>query len=89
MVCLFLCTDFKDIAYNYLVGGDGRAYVGRGWGVKAAYMAGHSNDYISIGAMGQFHLEEPSKKLVDTIANLLDCAVNQVGIQRACSSNKP
>ena len=52
-------------------------------------MAGHSDDSISIAAMGQFHLEEPSKTLVDAIADLLDCAVKQVSRQRASSSNPP
>lgn len=70
-----------DIGYNFLVGDDGKAYVGRGWGFVGEHTEGHNNDAVAIAAMGNFDSDEPSQKMIDALANLIACAVEQGVLQ--------
>ncbi|KAI0234997.1 Peptidoglycan recognition protein [Lamellibrachia satsuma] len=74
-------VELTDIGYNFLVGGDGRAYVGRGWGYMGGHSQGHNGDSVAIAAMGDFDSEEPSEKMIDAMANLIACAVQQGVLQ--------
>lgn len=53
--------DLADINYNFLIGGDGRVYVGRGWN----YMGKHASLYdarsVGITFIGTFNKTPPSK----------------------------
>lgn len=42
-----------DIPYNYLIGGDGRAYEARGWHLESDHMPIHSNSSLSIAFIGE------------------------------------
>ncbi|XP_055612495.1 peptidoglycan recognition protein 3-like [Uranotaenia lowii] len=46
--------NFFDIGYNFLVGGDGNAYEGRGWDKVGAHTLGYNNDSICIAFIGTF-----------------------------------
>lgn len=50
---------FDDIGYNFLVGADGNAYVGRGWDKMGAHTKGFNNDSICIAFIGTFGQVEP------------------------------
>lgn len=48
-----------DIAYNFLVGGDGYAYEGRGWTYEGAHTFGQNSKSIGISFIGTFHTIKP------------------------------
>lgn len=41
-----------DIPFNYLIGGDGRAYEARGWHHESDHVPIHSNSSLSIAFIG-------------------------------------
>ncbi|XP_055528858.1 peptidoglycan-recognition protein LF-like isoform X4 [Wyeomyia smithii] len=51
--------NYSDIAYNFLVGGDGNAYEGRGWDKQGAHTKGFNRDSICIAFIGTFIDIEP------------------------------
>lgn len=42
-----------DIPYNYLIGGDGRAYEARGWSIESDHSPIHTNSSLSIAFIGR------------------------------------
>ncbi|XP_071564596.1 peptidoglycan-recognition protein SB2-like [Temnothorax nylanderi] len=68
-------NDYVDIAYNFLVGGDGLAYVGRSWN----HTGGHSERYngISIGIafIGDFTSVVPPKTQLRAAQKLIEFGV--------------
>jgi len=42
-----------DIAYNFLVGGDGQTYEGRGWDLIGAFARGFNNKSLGIAFIGK------------------------------------
>lgn len=45
-----------DIPYNYLIGGDGRAYEARGWSIANDLSPIHSNASLSIAFIGKYFI---------------------------------
>ncbi|CAB0038022.1 unnamed protein product [Trichogramma brassicae] len=45
---------WSDIGYNFLVGGDGLVYVGRGWGVEGAHTLGYNAWSLGVALVGKF-----------------------------------
>ena len=43
----------SDIAYNFLVGGDGQTYEGRGWDLVGAFARGFNNKSLGIAFIGK------------------------------------
>ncbi|KAI0214276.1 N-acetylmuramoyl-L-alanine amidase [Lamellibrachia satsuma] len=68
---------WDDIDYNYLVGDDGRAYVGVDWGYVGEHTVAHNSDSVAISAIGNSETLRPSQAILQTIANLIDCALKQ------------
>ncbi|XP_055323668.1 peptidoglycan-recognition protein SB1-like [Sitodiplosis mosellana] len=64
-------TENCDIPFNYLVGGDGRAYEARGWSVESDYSPIHSNSSLSIAFIGNFTKTMPSVKQLDAARALI------------------
>ncbi|XP_031623044.1 peptidoglycan-recognition protein LC-like [Contarinia nasturtii] len=54
-------NEWDDIGYNFLVGGDGAIYVGRGWDNQGAHTKGYNVGSICIAFIGSFDEEEPPK----------------------------
>lgn len=50
---------WDDIGYNFLVGGDGAIYVGRGWNQQGAHSKGFNDKSICIAFIGRFNITEP------------------------------
>ena len=69
---------WDDIAYNYVVGSDGRVYEGRGWGYEGSHAHGHNRDAVAICAIGNFQIKKPGRPMLQAIANLIDCALKKV-----------
>ncbi|KAG8229559.1 hypothetical protein J437_LFUL009033 [Ladona fulva] len=54
-----------DIGYNFLVGGDGRAYEGRGWDAIGAHAKSYNNVSIGLSFIGTFIDVEPTEAQVN------------------------
>ncbi|CAG9799118.1 unnamed protein product [Chironomus riparius] len=61
---LHLGPDFKfsDIGYNFIIGGDGNVYEGRGWYKQGAHTSGYNRGSIGIAYIGNFSNKLPNKK---------------------------
>lgn len=59
---LHIAVDYDDIGYNFLVGGDGAAYEGRGWDKVGAHTIGYNRQSICISFIGDFRHERPPKQ---------------------------
>ncbi|XP_026464076.1 peptidoglycan recognition protein 1-like, partial [Ctenocephalides felis] len=63
--------------YNFLVGGDGYIYEGRGWGKEGAYAKGYNKKSVGIGFIGKYHdtypyYDTPTPDQVRCTQNLLE-----------------
>lgn len=56
-----------DIGYNFLIGGDGNIYVGRGWDAVNF----HNKDSIDISFVGNFVFDRLNDKMIDAGKKLL------------------
>lgn len=48
---------WADIGYNFLIGEDGIAYEGRGWGIRGAHSPDYNAKSIGICIIGNFQCE--------------------------------
>lgn len=64
--------DFTDIAYNFLVGGDGQVYVGRGWHAQGQHVTGYGSVSLSIAFIGTFTNVAPEDQQVRAAKRLMD-----------------
>ncbi|XP_055925286.1 peptidoglycan recognition protein 1-like [Argiope bruennichi] len=72
--------DYKgwgDIAYNFLIGGDGRAYEGIGWNHEGAHSINFNWKSLGIAFIGNFMEVTPSQKMLDAALNLIKCGVKE------------
>uniref|UniRef100_T1J1Y3 Peptidoglycan-recognition protein n=1 Tax=Strigamia maritima TaxID=126957 RepID=T1J1Y3_STRMM len=63
---------FLDFGYNFMIGGDGRVYEGRGWKRFGAHTTGFNYD-IGILFLGNFDDYRPPKRMIETAKSLLEC----------------
>ena len=83
-----LFSGWDDIGYNFLIGGDGRAYVGRGWTRLGAHNRGYNAQSIGVAFMGSFQEEAPADRMISGVQNLIRSGVLQVTpaiLRRYCS----
>lgn len=52
---------YADIGYNFLIGGDGAVYVGRGWDIEGEHTPGCNQKSICIAFIGNFDDVAPTK----------------------------
>ncbi|KAH8313070.1 hypothetical protein KR067_013425 [Drosophila pandora] len=64
-----------DIAFNFLIGGDGNVYVGRGWDQVGAHMTGYNSRSLSLAYIGSFQTQKPSDKQLSVTHLLLQRGV--------------
>ncbi|XP_026832737.1 peptidoglycan-recognition protein LC isoform X3 [Drosophila erecta] len=66
-----------DIAYNFLIGGDGNVYVGRGWDKMGAHMNDtyYDSRSLSFAYIGSFKTLQPSDKQLNVTRLLLEHGV--------------
>ncbi|XP_037805224.1 peptidoglycan-recognition protein LC-like isoform X4 [Lucilia sericata] len=61
-----------DIIYNFLIGGDGNVYEGRGWNNKGSVIKGFNDDSISFAYIGSFKKMPPSYRQLNVTKLLLE-----------------
>ncbi|XP_063239605.1 uncharacterized protein LOC134540663 [Bacillus rossius redtenbacheri] len=65
-----------DISYNFLVGGDGNVYEGRGWDFRSAQTGFVSGDNVDVGLIGNFVWDSPSHVQTDSVQQLIKRGVD-------------
>lgn len=60
-----------DIGYNFLIGGDGAVYEGRGWDLVGAHTYPRNTGYVGIAFVGDFRTDQPSKPQLNAAKLLL------------------
>ncbi|XP_026849453.1 peptidoglycan-recognition protein LC isoform X3 [Drosophila persimilis] len=53
--------NWDQVGYNFMIGGDGRVYEGRGWDIIGAHALRHNMDSIGISFLGSFDKIKPTK----------------------------
>ncbi|XP_008549723.1 peptidoglycan-recognition protein LE isoform X1 [Microplitis demolitor] len=66
---------WDDIGYNFLIGGDGLVYVGRGWDTVGAHSFGFNRKSIGISFIGTFNKEIPPRRQVYALEKLIEVGV--------------
>lgn len=64
--------DWSDIAYNFLIGGDGTIYEGRGWNKQGAHEKGLNKHSLGIGILGTFQQVDPLYKQMHATGRLIE-----------------
>ena len=75
---VWFVADWSDIGYNFLIGGDGRVYEGRGWGVQGAHTYGYNSIAVGICYIGDFTSVMPTPAQLQAGLDMIDCAEKQV-----------
>ncbi|XP_069841689.1 peptidoglycan-recognition protein SC2-like [Dendropsophus ebraccatus] len=66
-----------DIGYNFLVGGDGFIYEGRGWTTIGAHSPIYNPISIGIGFIGSFTSSNPTIAAQNAAKSLISCGVSR------------
>lgn len=66
---------FSDIAYNFLIGGDGLAYECRGWDKAGAHTLRMNDRSIGISFIGSYTNKVPGRKMISSFWKLIDLGV--------------
>ncbi|XP_077977924.1 peptidoglycan-recognition protein SC2-like [Glandiceps talaboti] len=69
-------NDWVDIGYNWLIGGDGKVYAGRGWNSQGAHSPGYNSKSYGIAFIGDFVSSKPTQAAINSAKALLKCAVD-------------
>lgn len=72
---LHIDLKYDDIGYNFLVGGDGSAYEGRGWDIIGAHTYRFNSKSIGIAFIGDFSGEAPPPKQLIAALKLIRLGV--------------
>jgi len=67
--------DWNDIAYNFLIGGDGTIYEGRGWGKVGSHTLNYNSKGHAITFIGNFDKVSPSAQALQAAKDLIRCGV--------------
>ncbi|XP_044737984.1 peptidoglycan-recognition protein LB-like isoform X2 [Chrysoperla carnea] len=67
---------WNDIGYNFAVGGDYRAYIGRGWSAVGAHAPNYNSRSIGICVIGNWSKILPPSKQLQTVKDLIQCGVD-------------
>ena len=77
--CL-VSLEWCDIGYNFLIGGDGNVYMGRGWDRVGAHTPNYNALSVAFSLMGNFENFLPSSTMLSATEDLIACAVDRVSI---------
>uniref|UniRef100_A0A6B0V6H6 Putative peptidoglycan recognition protein n=1 Tax=Ixodes ricinus TaxID=34613 RepID=A0A6B0V6H6_IXORI len=74
-VCHQGTRGWDDIAYNFLIGGDGSVYEGRGWRRVGAHTLGYNDISLSFGFIGNFSNKVPNSQMLRAAEMLIQCGI--------------
>jgi hypothetical protein len=75
-------SNLLDIRYNFIIGGDGSVYEGRGWENQGAHTKKENVDSIGVAYIGTFKSKVPNKTLLDTGFRLFEEGVRIKAIKK-------
>ncbi|XP_049767822.1 peptidoglycan-recognition protein LC-like [Schistocerca cancellata] len=64
-----------NIGYNFIVGGDNRVYVGRGWDTVGAHSPTYNFKSVGISFIGDYRTELPTHDMLELAWSLIRCGV--------------
>ncbi|XP_060516218.1 peptidoglycan recognition protein 3-like [Cylas formicarius] len=67
---------WQDIGYNFLIGGDGSIFEGRGWGIHGAHLPSFNQRSIGICLIGSFQNNVPSSIQISALRSLISCGTD-------------
>ncbi|KAJ8928526.1 hypothetical protein NQ314_018902 [Rhamnusium bicolor] len=73
---------WDDIGYNFLIGGDGNIYEGRGYGIHGSHVPKFNSRSIGICLIGDFQNTSPPNSQQQALKNLIDCAAETNKVAR-------
>ncbi|CAF3868662.1 unnamed protein product [Rotaria sp. Silwood1] len=73
---------WDDIGYNFLVGGNGYIFEGRGWNHTGAHCKGFNPTSVGIGIIGDLISVRPSKSSLNAVKSLIKCGISFGFIQK-------
>lgn len=73
---LHLNQKSDDIGYNFLVGGDGAVYIGRGWDLIGAHTLKFNAKSIGVAFIGDFSIAKPPQAQLNALKLLLTYGVD-------------
>ncbi|KRT78342.1 hypothetical protein AMK59_6527, partial [Oryctes borbonicus] len=68
---------WEDIGYNFLVGGDGKVYEGRGWNKHGSHAIPYNNKSIGICFIGNFGASAPPSQQIQAAKDLIAYGVSK------------
>ncbi|GLH03787.1 Peptidoglycan-recognition protein LB [Gryllus bimaculatus] len=68
---------WNDIGYNFVVGGDGRVYEGRGWGVVGAHALHYNLRSVGVSLIGDYVEAAPPAHMTALAQRLLACGARR------------
>ena len=60
-----------DIIFNFLVGGEGNVYEGRGWSKEGQHSPGYNQKSIGIAFLGDFNYKIPNNSQIEAAKKLI------------------
>nr|QZM06964.1 peptidoglycan recognition protein 5 [Sepioteuthis lessoniana] len=64
---------WDDIGYNFLVGGDGNVYEGRGWDTKGAHVVMYNSVSLGICVIGDYSAATPTTTALNALRSIVNC----------------
>ncbi|XP_023167280.2 peptidoglycan-recognition protein SC2-like [Drosophila hydei] len=68
---------WADIGYNFLIGGDGAVYEGRGWNAVGAHATNWNSKSIGISFLGNYNNNKPTAAMISAAKGILADAVSR------------
>lgn len=68
---------WDDIGYNYLIGGDGNVYEGRGANTVGAHVRNYNTVSLGICVIGNYEVKTPTAKTVNALKSILSCLMTR------------
>ncbi|KAG0418338.1 hypothetical protein HPB47_004938 [Ixodes persulcatus] len=68
-----------DIGYNFLIGGNGLVFEGRGWDYVGAHTVGFNNKSVSLGFVGDYSDKVPNIEMLQAAVRLIEFASSSAG----------
>lgn len=74
--------EWVDISYNFVVGGDGVVYEGRGWDLEGANIQEWNKNTTGLALIGNFTSKVPSDEQTDMLRKLIQWGVEDGKIKK-------
>ncbi|KAG6458854.1 peptidoglycan recognition protein [Manduca sexta] len=72
-----IMNNYTDIAYSFMVGGDGKVYEGVGWVRAGSHTYAYDHKSIGIAFIGNYNNDTPTAEQLEAVKGLLKCGVDE------------